>query len=568
MGEPEAVLDAARGAYAQRRWDAARDAFAAVADPSTLTADDLAALADCAWWSGRVDESVATGARAFQVFLREGRPRQAAMAAVGVAVNLLVRGDDVTGAGWLGQARELLDGEPECVEQGYLAYLLEVEGSLDEPDQEAVLAAARRIRELGRRLGDATLVAAGLVGEGRVLVRRGNVRDGMARFDEAMVHVLAGEVLPDWAGNIYCHLMSASHELGDLRRARSWVRATSRWLETLPVAALFTGICRVHRSQVLQATGDWERSEVEAARVCADLADVACLTVAEGHYQLGELARLRGRPATAEAAYRRAHRLGRDPQPGLSLLRLQERRPDVAAAGIRTALLAESANRLVRARLQAAHAEIALAAGDLPAAEGAVRELEVTAQRYASPDFAAAALQWRGALSLARGRPDHALATLTAARRAWGELHAAHDCARVRVLLARAHQELGDADTADLELDAAAAVFDRLGAVPDAAAAAVLRGAGALPGGLTSREAEVLACLAAGRSNAEIATALVISRKTVARHLSNIFAKLGVPTRTAAAAWAHRHRLDGTDDPASGAADWGVRPMTGPRPRS
>ncbi|RFU22176.1 helix-turn-helix transcriptional regulator [Geodermatophilus marinus] len=195
-------------------------------------------------------------------------------------------------------------------------------------------------------------------------------------------------------------------------------------------------------------------------------------------------------------------------------------------------------------------------------------ELEDTAQRYASPGFSAAARQWRGALLLASDRPDEALPALSAACSAWRDLHAPYDCARVRVLLARAYRGLGDGDAADLELSAAAEVFDRLGAVPDAAAVAGLRGGPALPGGLTEREAEVLACLATGRTNAEIADALAISRKTVARHLSNVFTKLGVGTRTAAGAWAHRHGLAGSDDPSHRGADWGTRPMRGPRPRS
>ena len=568
MSDPGTLIAAARAAYGRRRWDEARAAFTAVADPASLTADDLTALADCDWWLGRVDESISVGARAFRAFLDAGRPRPAAMAAVGVAVNLLMRGEEVTGSGWLGRAAELLADQPECAEQGYLAYLLEVEGALDDPDREAVLAAAGRVRELGRRLGDPTLVASGLLGEGRVLLRQGHVHEGLARLDEAMVSVLAGEVLPEWAGNIYCHLMSATYELGDLRRTWSWVQATSRWLETLPAAAVFTGMCRVHRAQVLQAAGEWQRSESEAATACAELTDVSLLPAAEGHYQLGELARLRGRYAPAEDSYRHAHRLGRDPQPGLALLRLRQGNIRAAAASLRAALLAETGNPLPRARLRTAQAEIALAAGDRSTAEAAVRELEDTAARYASPGFDAAARQWRGALLLASARPDAALPVLSGACRAWRDLHAPYDCARVRMLLAEAYRALGDADGAELELAAAAQVFDRLGAAPDAAAVAELRGDPAPPGGLTDREAEVLVCLAAGRTNAEIADELVISRKTVARHLSNIFAKLDVSTRTAAGAWAHRHGLTGTDDPSGTGSGWVVRPMRGGGPRS
>jgi DNA-binding CsgD family transcriptional regulator len=545
MSQPGDRLAQARAAHRQRRWPEAHASYAAVGGPAVLAPDDSAAFADAAWWLGRVDDSIAAGSAAFTGFLAAGRAREAAMAAVGVAVNHSLRGDGAAGRGWVAHAARLLDDQPECPEHGYLAYLLQVEGALDSADRAPVLAAARRVRELGRRHGDTNLVAMGLLGEGRVLVRAGRVTDGMALLDEAMAHVLAGEVVPDWAGNVYCHLMSTCHELGDLRRARQWVEATSSWLDTLPAAVLFTGICRVHRSQVLQETGHWAESEREAARVCTDLGGIAGQAAAEGHYQLGELARLRGDRVAAERAYRQAHRLGGSPQPGLALLRLAQGRIDAARASVRTALIAETANRLVRARLLAAEAEIALAAGARDRAAAAAGELTDIAERYASPGFTAAARHWTGAVLLARDRAGAALPVLHEARRAWQELQAPYDCARVRVLLADACRRLGDADGAELELAAAAEVFARLGAAPDEAAVAALRGVPSRPGGLTDREREVLACLAAGRSNREIAGALVISEKTVARHLSNIFTKLGVGSRTAAAAWGNRHGIAG-----------------------
>jgi ATP/maltotriose-dependent transcriptional regulator MalT len=367
----------------------------------------------------------------------------------------------------------------------------------------------------------------------------------MALLDEAMVLVLGGEVLHEWAGNVYCHLMSACHELADLRRARYWVGATARWLATLPAAVLFTGICRVHRSQVLQAGGDWPASEQEAARVCADLADIAGAAAAEGHYQLGELARLRGDLGAAERAYLRAHGLGRDPQPGLALLRVAQGRLDAGAASLRAALLVVTANPLARARLRVAQAEIALLAGDLATADEAVEEVARVAESHASPGFRAAARHWQGALLLARERPAEAVPCLHDACTAWRELQAPYDCARARVVLADAYRQLGDADGAELELSAAAEAFARLGAAPDAAAVALRCGTDLPPRGLTDRELEVLGLLAAGLSNREISERLVISGKTVARHLSNIFTKLEVGTRTAAAAWAHQHDLAG-----------------------
>ena len=295
--------------------------------------------------------------------------------------------------------------------------------------------------------------------------------------------------------------MAAFHELADVRRAAEWTEATGRWLAGLPAAVLFTGICRVHRSQVLQLKGAWAQAEREATLVCQDLAELHVAAVAEGHYQLGELRRLRGELAGAEDAYRQAHRLGRDPQPGLALLRLAQGRAATASASIRAALAAVSADRLARARLCAAQVEIALAAGEPEVAGRACEELQQTASTYGSSGLEAAALQARGAVLGAGGRPEAALPTLRAACRRWQELDAPYEAARVRLLLAAAYRALGDGDAAMRELDEAEAVFGRLGAGPDAArAAAALHGRPALPAGLTGREAEVLALVAAGRT--------------------------------------------------------------------
>lgn len=530
------VLAEARDAYRRRDWFRARDGFVAARKHGPLTADDLTMLAEAAWWLGKVDESTATGEEAYHAYRDDQQPRKAAMAAIGVAVNAFLRGDDVIGSGWMSRAQRLLDGQAESAEHGYALYLMQVEGALEGPDLQGVVANARKVQEIGRRHADANLVAAGTVGEGRALLRQGRVPDGMALLDEAMVAVLDGDLSPDWAGNVYCHLMAACHELGDIHRAAAWTQATSRWLRTLPVAAVFTGICRVHRSQVLQIAGAWAEAEREAARVCQDLAEIHAATAAEGYYQLGELRRLRGEHARAADAYDNAHRRGRDPQPGLALLRLAEGHVAAAAASIRAALTGET-RPLVRFRLCAAQVEIALSAGDVEAAAGAAAELRDIAAVYASSGFEAASGQARGAVLLAQRRPEEALGVLRDSCRRWGELDAPYDVAKARTLLADAYQALGDPGTAQRERAAAQAALTRLGAP---------HGAKVPPGGLTERECEVLALVAAGNTNRHVAKALVISEKTVARHLSNIFTKLGVSSRTEAAAYAFEHGLTAT----------------------
>jgi DNA-binding CsgD family transcriptional regulator len=294
---------------------------------------------------------------------------------------------------------------------------------------------------------------------------------------------------------------------------------------------------------VLQVAGAWEQAEREALRVCEDLADIHVLAAAEAHYQVGELQRLRGDLLAAEASYQRAHECGRDPQPGLALLLLAHGRTDAAVASIKTALLAAPDDPLGRAPLCAAQIDIALASGSLDIARAASEALATTASVYASSGLEATALHRKGAFALADGRPDDALPLLRDACRRWRELNADYNASKVCVLLAQAYGALGDTDAFRRELDAAASVFDRLGAVPDSGVVADLLGKGGLPGGITDREAEVLALVATGLSNRELAETLSLSEKTVARHLSNIFTKLGVSSRTEAAAYAFEHGL-------------------------
>lgn len=546
MDDAAELLRVAREAHRRRDWLGAYERYTTARAAGGLSADDLQALSDAAWWLGRIDESVAAGDAAYRALLDAERPQAAAMIALEVAVSLFLRGDDALGSGWLGRAQRLLEPLAEAPAHGYLRFIVDVEGALDGDDLDAVADAAREVQAIGRRHGDPNLQAMGVVGEGRALVRLGVAARGLRLLDEAMLAVVADDLAPEWAGNIYCHLMAACHELADIQRAREWTEATSRWLSRLPTAALFTGICRVHRSQVYQTAGEWERAEHEAARVCQDLTGIGVSSVAEAHYQLGELQRLRGELRAAEEAYGRARELGRDPQPGMALLCLADGRVDTATAAIRAALHAVGTNRLARSRLCAAQVEIGLAAGDLDAARRACTELEDTAAAYGTSGLEAAALHARGAVVLAEDRAPEALPALRAACRRWNTVGAPYEVARACTLLGRAYEALGDHDAANAELSAARESFRRLGATVDAREVTALLGDRSPPAGLTAREIEVLVLVAEGRTNREVAAELVLSEKTIARHLSNIFAKLGVSTRTEASAFAFEHRLTGS----------------------
>lgn len=540
------LLTAARGAHAERDWLTAFERFALARDHGPLSPEDLYAWSDAAWWLGRTGAFLKAAEGAFAGFLEEDRPREAAMTAIELAVSLFLRGEDTSGSGWLGRAQRLLAELPEGPEHGFLRYVLEVEGGLEGHDLSVVVAAARDVQGIGRRHGEPNLVAAGVLGEGRALVRMGEVRRGLQLLDEAMLCVRREDLDPEWAGNIYCHLMAACHELSDIGRAREWTAATWDWLSDLPAAVLFTGICRVHRSQVHQVSGEWARSEREAERVLDDLDDLHIASVAEAHYQLGDLHRMRGNVDRAERDYGRARELGRDPQPGLALLHLALGRGATAAAALRAALHSVGQDRLARARLCTAQVEVALAVGDLVTARRACTELEDAAATYGTSGLEAAALHWRGALALAEDRPAEALPALRAACRRWHDVQAPYEAARSCVLLGRSYHSLGDDETAGAELRAARDTFERLGASIDLDEVAELLGDRTLPGGLTAREAQVLRLVASGKTNREVAEELVLSEKTIARHLSNIFSKLDVSTRTEAAAFAFEQGLAGS----------------------
>lgn len=541
--EIESLRQAAAQAFAACDWAGARKRLLRAREQVALSGDELLMLGEAQWWLGDFDASLATTEEAVGRCLDEQQPRRAAMAAIVTGFNYMIRGEDVVGFGWIGRAQRLLADHPDCPEAGYLCYVTEVQTGITLAfDPEALSASARAVHELGQRHGDANLVALGILGEGCALVRAGRVDEGLALLDEAGVMVGSEDLSPIWVGNLYCNLIAACQELADFRRAIVWTERTSRWLEGMPEAVVFTGVCRVHRAQVRQLTGDWPEAEREAARVCEELAGIDFVTVAEAHYQVAELRRLRGDLAGAEEAYRLAHHRGRDPQPGMALLRLAQGRLGDAAASIRTAIAATE-SPFSCLRLRAAQAWIALRAEDLETARAAAEEVERLAAAYPSAGFAATAAQTRGAVLLAAGRGEEALARLRDAHGRWQQLGARFDAAIVGALMAQTYELLGDADASAREREAATATLTQLGAAVDAEIVAGRRGRLAPPGGLTERQGEVLGLVAAGYSNREIATTLVISEKTVARHLSNIFATLGISSRTQAAAFAYEHGL-------------------------
>ena len=525
------------------RFGAAFDAFSRADRLGDLSTEDVLAWSEAAWWLGRTDRSLELAEIGHRQLVDEGESTRAAKEAIGLGFLLMMRGDLAAGSGWLQRGRSLLEYSPSQVSRGYVAQL-DAQNALHDGDVERAVDLARQARDAAQAAADPALLSLALMTEGTARLQGGAVAEAMAVLDEAMLPVQAGRVPPDVAGNLYCQMIAICWELADLRRAREWTAATERWCANFDSSVMFSGICRMHRVQLHQVAGDWDLAAEEARIVCAELIGMNTAVVAEGHYLLGDLLRLRGEVADAEAAYLRAHELGRDPQPGLALLKAQTGHVGSAMASLRSSLAGHRGGEYGRAPLLRALVEVAVDAKDLDTARAAGDELAAVAQRWRSDGLRAAAAHARGVVEFASGEPTRAVASLREAVTSWRALDAPYDCARARIVLAEAQSAVGDGSAARLELDVAANTLTALNATADLQRLAKMRRKADLPEGLTPREAEILMLVADGNTNRQVANALVISEKTVARHLANLYLKVGVSTRTAAVAWARRMGLD------------------------
>ena len=543
----DAIEELARGreSYARQAWMDAYKSLSHADQAAPLGARDLELLATSSFMLGYYVDFVGYLERAHHAYLDAGEAMRAVRCAFWAGLNLALRGEMSRATGWLGRAQRLVEHEKgDCVERGYLLVpvMLRHEAS---GEWEAAYAAAASAAEIGERFGDADLLALAVHEQGLILVNQGRVEEGLGLVDEAMIAVTTGELSPIVTGIVYCSVISGCQEVYALRRAKEWTTALTQWCEEQPDMVSFSGQCLVHRAEIMELHGAW-RDALEEARWarqrCEQVKNRSA--TAQAFYLQGEVHRLQGKLSAAEEAYRDASRYGWEPQPGLALLRLAQGNDDAAAATIRR-VVGETTRPLKRARLLPAYVEIMLAVGDIQEARSACRELEEISARYESSMLGAMVAHAEGAIDLTEGDARAALLPLRRAWQMWQELEVPYEVARVRALLGLACRALGDDDTATLELEAAHEAFAQLGAAPDLAGvdSLIRRASSSDEHGLTARELQVLSLVAAGETNRDIASELVLSERTVDRHVSNIFTKLNVSSRAAATAYAYKHQL-------------------------
>lgn len=510
-----------------------------------LDAEALDRLAEAHLWTDRRTDSIAARTDAHRRWLADGDLAGAAMAAWHLFYEHWLVGETVIGRSWLELARDHVRDEGSGV-AGWLG-IADADVAMSERRPEDALARARSAVGIGEESGDDDLLAMALQASGRALILAGHPDRGVSDLDRAMIMVIGNRLRPLFTGWVYCNVIATCHGIADVRRANEWCKAALRWCDSLRNGALYPGLCRVYAAELAVLRGDWDEAAESARRACTSLTAFDERYAGAAHYTVGELARLRGDFPGAEASFDRAHRLGHLPQPGLALMRCAQDQVGPALASLRSALDAGPVAPLQRIRLLSALVEVAIVADDPTSVELGSRLASESMHASTSPVVQASARSIAAAVSAWKGEADVALGEAREAVDAFQLLRMPYEAARERERIAELCARMGDDLTAEMELAAALDGFDRLGASNDASRVRARLGDTDSPlggaAGLSDRELEVVRLVARGLTNRQVAERLFLSPHTVSRHLSNIYAKLGVGSRSAATSWAHDHGL-------------------------
>ncbi len=533
-------LDAGRAAVADRRWADAWELLARVDASEQLGGSDLELLATAALLRGEAQASIEALSRAYAAHLSAGDTAGAARSAGWLALNLIEQGDFTNSVLWAARAMRIVNAMPEPGALAGFVRMAPAVGQLGSGNNAEAVHAFEEVLAIAEREADRELATLARLGLGKSLIESGAVSEGLGRLDQAMTSIAAGDVAPLPTGVIVCGAVSDAILAFDLDRAAAWTGVLGRWCIEQPQLIAFSGQYRALEAGLLLVRGAWTEASaaVELALSRFRAGDYRAIWGAP--YQHAELSRLRGAFHSAEESYRRAGESGWEPQPGLSLLHLALGRARRAQDEIRRS--AAGADPLTRRYLLPAVAEVEIAAGDHDAARRAVEELRDASGTSATPMLDATIAATDARVLLAEGRTADALDAARTAVRGWDLVGAPYEAARSRVLAGRALHTIGEGEAAREEFDAARTVFLALGAEPAVAELAGVMG-DRRAGALTGRELEVLRLVSTGLTNRGIGERLSLSEKTVARHLANIFAKLGITSRAAATAYAYENGL-------------------------
>jgi class 3 adenylate cyclase/tetratricopeptide (TPR) repeat protein len=465
-------LEAGREAFQRRSWRDAHRLLKEADHDDRLTGADLEALAKSAWWLGLAVESISAFERSYQAFVEAGDRSQAAFIALTIRREYQAKLAESVAQGWLHRAEQLLEGQPESVAHGYLA-IAHGELALARGELDHTFEHFDRAVEIAAGLDDRDLQTWAAMRRALALATSGRVEEAWELMEGAAAAAVGGELGAVTTGAVFCNVMAACRDSADYRRGSEWAEVSRSWCERQDIAG-FPGICRVHRAEFMRLTGAWAEAEAEVRRATEELLDFHPAVAGAAFHELGEVRLRVGDLEAADEAFAQAQELGDDGQPGRALLLLARGSVEAAAASIRNALEERAWDRLARARLLPAQADIAKSRGDAATAAAVAAELEEIAGEFGTAAIRAATAHAAGIASHLREESGEAAQRFREARKLWREIDAPYEAGLETLALADALIGADDIEGAKLELESARSTFRRLGAQPDLARADAL----------------------------------------------------------------------------------------------